>query len=48
MTPETIALLTNKEVVAVDQYAAGKQADRVSAEGPIEIWSARPNPAFLL
>jgi alpha-galactosidase len=41
MTPDTIALLTNKEVIAVDQDAAGKQGDRVSAEGPIEIW-ARP------
>jgi alpha-galactosidase len=39
MTPETIALLTNRDVIAVDQDAAGKQGDRVSAEGPIEIWS---------
>jgi alpha-galactosidase len=38
MTPETVALLTNREVIAVDQDAAGKQGDRVSAEGPIEIW----------
>ncbi|MEO6910402.1 MAG: glycoside hydrolase family 27 protein [Edaphobacter sp.] len=38
MTPETIAILTNRDVVAVDQDAAGKQGDRVSAEGPIEIW----------
>jgi alpha-galactosidase len=41
MTPETVALLTNRDVIAVDQDAAGKQGDRVSAEGPIEIW-ARP------
>lgn len=41
MTPETKALLTNREVIAVDQDAAGKQGDRVSAEGPIEVW-ARP------
>jgi alpha-galactosidase len=39
MTPETIALLTNKEVIAVDQDRAGKQGDRVSAVGPVEIWS---------
>ncbi len=39
MTPETTALLTNKDVIAVDQDAAGKQGDRVSAEGPIEVWS---------
>jgi alpha-galactosidase len=41
MTPETIALLTNREVIAIDQDRAGIQGDRVSAEGPIEIW-ARP------
>ena len=39
MTPDTIALLTNKEVIAVDQDRAGKQGDRVSATGPVEIWS---------
>jgi len=39
MTPETIALLTNREVIAVDQDPAGKQGDRVWAEGPMEIWS---------
>jgi len=41
MSPETIALLTNREVIAIDQDSAGKQGDRVSAEGPLEIW-ARP------
>lgn len=39
MTPETISILTNRDVIAVDQDKAGKQGDRVSAEGPIEIWS---------
>jgi len=39
MTPETIALLTNKEVIAIDQDPLGNQADRVSAEGPMEIWA---------
>jgi alpha-galactosidase len=38
MTPETVAMLTNKEVIAVDQDRAGKQGDRVSAVGPVEIW----------
>jgi alpha-galactosidase len=38
MTPETVALLTNRDVIAVDQDAAGKQGDRVSAEGPLEVW----------
>jgi len=39
MTPETVALLTNREVIAVDQDPAGKQGDRMSAEGPIEVWA---------
>ena len=39
MTPETIALLTNREVIAVDQDKLGKQGDRISEEGPIEIWA---------
>ena len=38
MTPETIALLTNRDVIAIDQDPAGQQGDRVSAEGPLEIW----------
>jgi alpha-galactosidase len=39
MTPETVALLTNREVIAIDQDPIGKQGDRVSAEGPYEIWA---------
>ncbi len=39
MSPETIALLTNREVIAIDQDRAGKQGDRVRAEGPMEIWA---------
>jgi len=38
MTPETIAMLTNRDVIAIDQDKAGKQGDRVWAEGPIEVW----------
>lgn len=41
MTPETVSLLTNREVIAIDQDPAGIQGDRVSAEGPMEVW-ARP------
>jgi alpha-galactosidase len=41
MTPEITAILTNREVIAIDQDALGKQGDRVYSEGPIEIW-ARP------
>ena len=36
--PETIALLTNKDVIGIDQDRAGRQGDRVSAVGPVEIW----------
>ncbi len=39
MSPENIALLTNREVIAIDQDRAGKQGDRVRAEGPMEIWA---------
>ena len=38
MTPETISLLTNREVVAIDQDTAGIQGDRVSVEGSMEVW----------
>ena len=39
LTPEVTAVLTNKEVVAIDQDPLGKQAERIYSEGPIEIWS---------
>lgn len=39
MTPETVSLLTNREVIAIDQDRAGKQGDRVWEEGPMEIWA---------
>ena len=39
MTPETLSILLNKEVIAVDQDPLGKQGDRVSAVGPNEIWT---------
>ncbi|AXC11150.1 Alpha-galactosidase precursor [Acidisarcina polymorpha] len=38
MTPETLATLTNRQVIAVDQDKLGKQGHRVSAVGPLEIW----------
>ena len=41
MTPETVAILTQREVIAINQDPAGRQGDRVYAEGPYEIW-ARP------
>jgi alpha-galactosidase len=39
MTPSVAAILTNKEVIAIDQDLLGRQGDRVYAEGPIEIWT---------
>ena len=39
MTPETLSILTNREVIAIDQDALGAQGDRVSAEGPLEMWT---------
>lgn len=38
MSPETLAILTNSEVIAVDQDRLGLQAHRVWEEGPLEIW----------
>jgi len=38
MTAETKELLTNAEVIAVDQDAKGVQGHRLWDEGPLEIW----------
>ncbi|HEV3278459.1 MAG TPA: glycoside hydrolase family 27 protein [Terriglobia bacterium] len=38
MTPETLAILTNSEIVALDQDRKGAQAHRIWEEGPYEIW----------
>jgi alpha-galactosidase len=37
--PEHLAILENKDVIAIDQDSLGKQGDRVSALGPYEIWT---------
>jgi alpha-galactosidase len=39
MTPETLSILTNKEVIAVDQDAKGMQGRRIAQEGPLEVWA---------
>jgi alpha-galactosidase len=39
MTPETLDLLTNQEVIAVDQDRKGVQGRRVAQEGPLELWA---------
>jgi alpha-galactosidase len=38
MTPDTLAILTNREAIAIDQDVLGIQGDRISAVGPVEIW----------
>jgi alpha-galactosidase len=39
MTPEIKEILTNKEVIAVDQDKLGRQGHRVSKNGDLEIWA---------
>ena len=41
MSPDTIAMLTNRDIIAIDQDRAGKQADRAHAEGELEIWTKK-------
>lgn len=38
MTPYTVEILTNREIIAVDQDPLGKQGSRVAQEGPFEVW----------
>ncbi len=39
MTPEIREILTNKEVIAVDQDPLGRQGRRVAKNGDLEVWS---------
>ena len=41
VSPAILDILTNKEVIAVDQDPLGKQAKRVAKDGDLEVW-ARP------
>jgi alpha-galactosidase len=41
MSPEIKEILTNKEVIAIDQDALGAQGSRVAKQGDLEVW-ARP------
>ncbi len=38
-SPETLALLTNREVIAIDQDPLGRPAKRVVQRGPLEVWT---------
>jgi alpha-galactosidase len=41
MKPEVKAILTNKDVIAIDQDKLGHQATRDYVDGEIEVWSRR-------
>ncbi|MGB8602904.1 MAG: glycoside hydrolase family 27 protein, partial [Rhizomicrobium sp.] len=41
MTPETVAILSNKDVIAIDQDKAGAQGLPVKKDGKIEIWTKK-------
>jgi alpha-galactosidase len=38
MTPFTVDMLTNREVLAIDQDSLGKQGYPIIQEGPFEVW----------
>ena len=38
MKPEVKAILTNKDVIAIDQDKLGKQASRAYSEGEVDVW----------
>ncbi len=39
MKPEVKQILTNKDVIAIDQDKLGKQASRVYSEGEVDVWA---------
>jgi alpha-galactosidase len=39
MSDETRNILLNREIIAVDQDALGKEGDRAWAAGPLEVWT---------
>jgi alpha-galactosidase len=39
MTPEIKGILTNRDVIAIDQDPLGKQAARIYSDGEVEVWS---------
>ncbi len=38
-SPETLSLLTNRDVIAIDQDPLGRQGRRVVQRGPLEVWT---------
>ena len=39
MRPEIQGILTNKEVIAIDQDPLGRQGERVAKNGDLEVWA---------
>ena len=39
MKPEIKAILTNREVIAIDQDKLGKQGSRIYSDGEVEVWT---------
>ena len=39
MKPEVKAILTNKDVIAIDQDSLGKQGTRAYSDGEVEVWT---------
>lgn len=39
MTPDIVKILTNKEVIALDQDPLGKQGRRIRDDGDLEVWT---------
>jgi alpha-galactosidase len=39
MTDDVRSILTNREVIAIDQDSLGRQATLIHQEGPVQIWS---------
>jgi alpha-galactosidase len=39
MTPEIKGILTNRDVIAIDQDSLGKQAARIYSDGEVEVWT---------
>ena len=39
MTPDVRAILTNRDVIAIDQDPLGKQGERAYADGEMEVWT---------
>ncbi len=39
MTPETLAILLNRDVLAIDQDPLGREGDRITQDGELETWS---------